>query len=115
MRLHAGWQGPAWEAQCHADTHLLLAALKALPLDPNAASGNLEHLATLCSLRFADPSPSGYTIPGQMPSPPSSSTPPSAQLRASPRGPSAPSPSFSRAGPDQVGHTVTSCSATCLA
>lgn len=66
-------QGPAWEAQCHADTHLLLAALKALPLDPKTADSTMDHLATLCNLRFADPSPSGYAIP--VPLPPPSGTP----------------------------------------
>ena len=64
-------QGPAWEAQCHADTHYLLAALRALPLNPKSADAATEHLATLCTLRFADPSPSGYAIP--MPLPPSPS------------------------------------------
>ena len=62
-------QGPAWEAQCHADTHLMLSTLQSLPLDPKTAPSNMEHLANLCMLRFADPSPSGYTIPGQLPSP----------------------------------------------
>ena len=62
-------QGPAWEAQCHADTHLMLSTLQALPLDPETASSTMDHLAKLCTLRFADPSPSGYTIPGQLPSP----------------------------------------------
>lgn len=62
-------QGPAWEAQCHADTHLLLAALKGLPLDPKTADSTMDHLATLCSLRFADPSPSGYAIPVPLPLP----------------------------------------------
>ena len=62
-------QGPAWEAQCHADTHLMLSTLQALPLDPETALQHMDHLAKLCTLRFADPSPSGYTIPGQLPSP----------------------------------------------
>lgn len=62
-------QGPAWEAQCHADTHLMLSALQSLPLDPKTGPGTMDHLNTLCTLRFADPSPSGYTIPGQLPSP----------------------------------------------
>lgn len=62
-------QGPAWEAQCHADTHLMLSTLQSLPLDPKTAPSNMEHLANLCMLRFADPSPSGHTIPGQLPSP----------------------------------------------
>ncbi|BDA47885.1 probable vacuolar protein sorting-associated protein 54 [Coccomyxa sp. Obi] len=78
--------GPAWEAQCHADTHLLLAALKGLPLDPKTADSTMDHLATLCNLRFADPSPSGYSIPVPLP-PPSAETPPSGphHSRVSPR------------------------------
>lgn len=82
---HGVAQGPAWEAQCHADTHLLLAALKALPLDPKAADSTMDHLAMLCSLRFADPSPSGYTIPVPLPSPSAAAMP--ASSRTSPRRP----------------------------
>ena len=69
-----GEQGPAWEAQCHADTHMMLSTLQALPLDPETASSTMDHLTQLCTLRFADPSPSGYTIPGQLPSPVSHSS-----------------------------------------
>jgi len=93
-------QGPAWEAQCHADTHLMLSTLQALPLQPDAASGTVEHLTQLCLLRFADPSPSGYTIPGQLPSPVSyssasqGSTPGTANSLATAHG--APSPSAGR-------------------
>jgi len=46
-------QGPAGEAQAAADLHQLLAALRALPLDPGAAASHLERLAALCRGRFA--------------------------------------------------------------
>ena len=94
------YQGPAWEAQCHADTHLMLSTLQALPLDPQTGSSTMEHLTQLCTLRFADPSPSGYTIPGQLPSPLSyssasqGSTPGTAASLAAASG--APSPSAGR-------------------
>ena len=56
----------------------MLSTLQSLPLDPKTAPSNMEHLANLCMLRFADPSPSGYTIPGQLPSPVSYSSAPQA-------------------------------------
>ena len=68
-------QGPSWEAQCHADTHFLLGSLRALPLGPGAGEAATEHLATLCSLRFADPSPSGNAIPFPPPQPSPPTTP----------------------------------------
>lgn len=95
-----GEQGPAWEAQCHADTHMMLSTLQALPLDPETASGTMDHLTQLCTLRFADPSPSGYTIPGQLPSPVSyssasqASTPGTTSSLAT--APGAPSPAAGR-------------------
>ena len=78
----------------------MLSTLQALPLQPDAASGTVEHLTQLCLLRFADPSPSGYTIPGQLPSPVSyssasqGSTPGTANSLATAHG--APSPSAGR-------------------
>ena len=93
-------QGPAWEAQCHADTHLMLSTLRALPLDPETGFSSMDHLTQLCTLRFADPSPSGYTIPGQLPSPVSyssaslGSTPGTASSLAA--APGMPSPSAGR-------------------
>jgi len=52
-RATARRQGPAGEAQAAADLHQLLAALRALPLDPGAAASHLERLAALCRGRFA--------------------------------------------------------------
>ena len=78
----------------------MLSTLQALPLDPETGSSTVNHLTQLCTLRFADPSPSGYTIPGQLPSPVSystssqGSTPGTAHSLATASG--APSPSAGR-------------------
>ena len=78
----------------------MLSTLRALPLDPETGSSTMDHLTQLCTLRFADPSPSGYTIPGQLPSPVSyssaslGSTPGTASSLAA--APALPSPSAGR-------------------